>query len=274
MEMLYRMHEKSDKDRGRTAFREALRAFVTYLAVYLPLRALLEAGQSALEGHAPAGLVPFLYGSGLPGMLILVLAMAGGTAAVLREGRECLAAFGKTGGRPERKDPLTLVLFTAAALFGALGLNGLAGMLQAPAGSAPQAPLAFLPALAFFGFYAPLCEEFLFRGLIQGRLRQGASPGRSVFFAALFFALYHADPVQSPYALVMGCLFGAAYETYADLRICWLFHGLANIVPLALQEAGLFGLLTGPVWTGSCLCLFLTCFSLLLFRSRTGQKRP
>lgn len=277
MTKLYKMHEKTphntSPDRKKEALTGALGCFAAYLVPYILIRGLLEALLAALADRGPLELRLFLSsGEGLFRILVLTAAMAGGLLAVRRQGRECLRAFGEGGGRPERRDPAVLVLFTAAAVSGSLGLNGLLSRFMT--GEGTGAGSSFLPALAFYCLFSPLAEEVLFRGILQVRLRRAFPASLSIGIAALLFSLYHADLVQGFYALAMGCLFGAAYEVFADIRLPWLLHGLSNLLPLALQAAGLLPLAAGPVWMTAFLSVFVLSGALLALRARTYGQNP
>lgn len=67
---------------------------------------------------------------------------------------------------------------------------------------------------------APLIEEFLFRGAIEGHLlRQGQSPRKAILLSALIFGLIHLNPVQIPFAFCLGLVFG------------WLYYRTGSVVP-------------------------------------------
>ena len=76
-----------------------------------------------------------------------------------------------------------------------------------------------------FGFIsiaimAPLIEELLFRGAIEGHLlRQGKSPRTAIFLSALIFGVIHLNPVQIPFAFFLGLVFG------------WLYYRTGSVIP-------------------------------------------
>ena len=50
---------------------------------------------------------------------------------------------------------------------------------------------------------APLVEELLFRGAIEGHfLQTGKRPGMAILLSALIFGLIHVNPAQVPFASV------------------------------------------------------------------------
>ncbi|WP_162993854.1 CPBP family intramembrane glutamic endopeptidase [Halalkalicoccus subterraneus] len=87
--------------------------------------------------------------------------------------------------------------------------------------------------IGWFGVAAP-AEELLFRGIIQGRLRETFSPFSGILLAAVCFALMHV-PVAALSAgmtpassfvetLVSGAIFGLAYECTGNLLVPSIAH--------------------------------------------------
>lgn len=67
---------------------------------------------------------------------------------------------------------------------------------------------------------APIVEEMLFRGAIEGELlRRWRNPLWAIFVSALIFGLIHLNPAQMPYAFCLGLLLG------------WLYYRTKSIVP-------------------------------------------
>ena len=67
---------------------------------------------------------------------------------------------------------------------------------------------------------APLVEELLFRGAIQGyMLRKGMKPLHAIFIASAIFGIIHMNPIQIPFAFVIGMIFG------------WLYYRTGSVVP-------------------------------------------
>lgn len=55
---------------------------------------------------------------------------------------------------------------------------------------------------------APVVEECLFRGAIEGRMLKVWHPWVAICVSALFFGLIHMNPAQIPFAFLCGVLFG------------------------------------------------------------------
>ena len=67
---------------------------------------------------------------------------------------------------------------------------------------------------------APLVEELLFRGAIQGyMLRKGIKPLYAILIASAIFGIVHMNPIQIPFAFAIGLIFG------------WLYYRTGSVVP-------------------------------------------
>ena len=67
---------------------------------------------------------------------------------------------------------------------------------------------------------APLVEELLFRGAIQGyMLRKGMKPLYAILIASAIFGIVHMNPIQIPFAFAIGMIFG------------WLYYRTGSVVP-------------------------------------------
>ena len=67
---------------------------------------------------------------------------------------------------------------------------------------------------------APLVEELLFRGAIQGHLlRKGMKPITAILIASAIFGIVHMNPIQIPFAFAIGMIFG------------WLYYRTGSVVP-------------------------------------------
>lgn len=67
---------------------------------------------------------------------------------------------------------------------------------------------------------APLVEELLFRGAIQGyMLRKGMKPLNAILIASAIFGIVHMNPIQIPFAFAIGLIFG------------WLYYRTGSVIP-------------------------------------------
>jgi len=125
--------------------------------------------------------------------------------------------------------------------------------------SAPAIVLMLIPGALGAG----LCEELLFRGLLQSRLVQRFGPAVGVVAAALAFGLMHMDPLHSPLAFLMGLLLGWAAWRTGTIVTGVLAHATNNAISFLSSWASvevpgsgdLRGVLTGTVLLAACVLL-------------------
>lgn len=67
--------------------------------------------------------------------------------------------------------------------------------------------------------FAPACEEFVFRGAVEGTLLKTTSPWAAILISALLFGIIHMNPIQIPFAFIIGILLG------------WLFYKTGSLIP-------------------------------------------
>lgn len=75
---------------------------------------------------------------------------------------------------------------------------------------------------------APLLEEVLFRGAIQGYIMRHYNPWTGIVCAALIFGIIHMNPVQIVYAALIGVIFGWIYYRTGSLLSVIVGHVLNN----------------------------------------------
>lgn len=76
---------------------------------------------------------------------------------------------------------------------------------------------------------APLVEELLFRGAIQGHLmRKWEKPCLGIVVSSLIFGVVHANPAQIPFAFVVGMALGWMYYLTGSLVPGMLMHFVNN----------------------------------------------
>lgn len=142
--------------------------------------------------------------------------------------------------------------YAAAGTVGALAVAVVASGVLATLDLVPDSVLgevvtanpAILVGLAVLSVFviAP-AEEFLFRGVVQGRLRRSFGPVGAVLGATLLFGSLHLgnyvgafEPVVAGALLIagVGSVFGALYERTRNLTVPVLAHGAYNVVLFAL----------------------------------------
>lgn len=78
---------------------------------------------------------------------------------------------------------------------------------------------------------APILEEVMFRGAIQGYLtRKLGNPWLAMAIAALVFGVYHMNPVQVVYASMFGFILGWMYYRTGSLMSVIVGHVLNNSI--------------------------------------------
>lgn len=125
--------------------------------------------------------------------------------------------------------------------------DGSATTISAAAAVANPVVIYTIFLIGNFVFIAPV-EEFLYRGVIQGRLREAFGPVAAISITAIGFALGHIPSywfggsallsVSVGAALVgiaaTGFILGAIYERTESLLLVTLIHGLVNAIGIAL----------------------------------------
>lgn len=75
---------------------------------------------------------------------------------------------------------------------------------------------------------APILEEVLFRGAIQGYLMRKYNPVVGIALASIIFGLIHMNPIQIFYATCLGLVFGWIYYRTRSLMPVVIGHVLNN----------------------------------------------
>jgi len=78
-------------------------------------------------------------------------------------------------------------------------------------------------------FIAPAAEEFLMRGVLYGRLREGMSAKAAILCSGLLFGIFHGNIVQGIHAFVVGVFLAWLMERFRDIRVPILGHMAANL---------------------------------------------
>lgn len=78
---------------------------------------------------------------------------------------------------------------------------------------------------------APVLEEVMFRGAIQGyMMRRFRRPWLAIIVAGLVFGIFHMNPVQVVYASLLGIIFGWIYYRTRSLLSVIVGHVLNNTI--------------------------------------------
>lgn len=76
----------------------------------------------------------------------------------------------------------------------------------------------------------PLCEEFLFRGMIMGQMRKIMPVGFAVLVQAVVFGLMHGITLHIGYALICGFVLGLVYMFCDNFWMPVLIHSVFNFL--------------------------------------------
>ena len=134
-----------------------------------------------------------------------------------------------------------LLFLTAGVLIVAMGCwtNYLSELFQLPDNMEDvfRAMLNNPIGVASVALFAPLVEEMLFRGGIQGHLtRQWKSPAAGIVVASLIFGVIHGNPVQIPFAFVTGLVLGWVYYRTGSLWPGIWMHFINNASSVAFYH--------------------------------------
>lgn len=124
--------------------------------------------------------------------------------------------------------------------------------------------------------FAPICEEWLCRGMVlRGLLRKTRmKPVWAIIVSALFFALIHMNPWQAIPAFLLGCLFGWVYYRTGSLKLTMLMHFVNNTFALIIghidslkdMESWMDLMPRQQYYLISAACFLLTVLVVLAFR--------
>ena len=125
--------------------------------------------------------------------------------------------------RPQNRTAALLAAFGCALAYLPAG-RALAVLLPAAPGGAAR----------FFRvcLLAPLAEEGVFRGAVQGLLRP-LGPRAAVCVQAALFAVQHGGAAGIAYALVLGVLLGTIRQRTGRVWPGWVLHTVNNLLVFA-----------------------------------------
>jgi membrane protease YdiL (CAAX protease family) len=148
--------------------------------------------------------------------------------------------------RPTAQDVGWILLIPAVLVVASFGLEPLFTLLGLSVGGAPvpespdvlEQPALLLLVFVWWFLIAAPAEELLFRGVIQGRLRETYRASLGVLLASLIFVIPHvafvlidgggvgAISTQAVQTFVSGLVFGIAYERTGNLVVPAVGHGI------------------------------------------------
>ncbi|WP_435182041.1 CPBP family intramembrane glutamic endopeptidase [Halorussus sp. AFM4] len=136
-------------------------------------------------------------------------------------------------------------LVALSALFSAFGVQSASNAVEQFGERDPRVFLLLVP-LSFL-FIGP-GEELLYRGVVQGRLREAFGPWVAIAASSFVFAVVHVFSLQGAgklaylaVLLVLSPVLGAAYERTGNLVVPSLIHGAFNAVQFYVAYLGATG---------------------------------
>lgn len=156
-----------------------------------------------------------------------------------RDGEELPKLF---GGPPL---PAVLLGILGGGVLTALGYGSDALMLRLVGPPPPSiwSVLSAVPLWAKIAIFplgavvAPACEEFFFRGMIDGRFRAAGNPVAGLLVSATLFSLAHLDAYNGPGIFVFGLVLALLYRRSGTLIAPAVAHGINNATVFALLLA-------------------------------------
>lgn len=224
--------------------KEGSSAVAVVEAVVLTVVALVVAVLAGVVFIVPA----VVLGYGIETTFVLVGATAAGQVGFLVVGYVYVRYRDVTVPveKPSRSDAQHIVVGTVGALVLAVALSYILFLLDlvpdSVIGDVAETDPTFLLALAVLSvvIVAP-AEELLFRGAVQGRLRErfgavGAVGGASLLFGSIHLSNYTGDVASiaagALLIAVIGGVFGVLYERTENLVVPVVTHAVYNVILL------------------------------------------
>ncbi len=91
-------------------------------------------------------------------------------------------------------------------------------------------PLELLLVVVTVALTPAICEELLFRGLVQGSLEQAVGGIRAAVFAGVIFGLYHLNPFSLVPLVILGVYFGYLVYRSGSITVSISAHFFNNFI--------------------------------------------
>ena len=140
-----------------------------------------------------------------------------------------------------------------SAVTAAPALNILLAMLAPSAfmSSTAGSRLSHAAVFAASCFFAPLCEELVFRCHLYPVLKRILGGNAAVVLSSLLFGLYHEDLIQGIYAACMGMILCLCYRSLGGFRGAFAVHAGVNLIMLIFSWSGAFAHMVRPAYLAS-----------------------
>ncbi|MFO7539347.1 MAG: type II CAAX endopeptidase family protein, partial [Chloroflexota bacterium] len=139
----------------------------------------------------------------------------------------------------------------------------------------PATPLEALLALVALAVMAPICEEFLFRGVIQPAYAHHG-PLRTILFVGLLFVIFHLSLLQGLSIIPLALVLGFVYWRTNSLPAAMLTHFGVNLMAVLVLTSGVWIAAAETVilaWPTALIGLLAALFSVVML-VRTTQPEP
>ncbi len=132
--------------------------------------------------------------------------------------------------------------------------------------------------LAFYAvvvFFAPICEELVFRGLLWDSIEESAGPAVAWLVTSLLFAGYHLVPVHVFAVFTTGALIGlirwGSGSVYPAMAAHFVNNALATVLVLWMAPKGQEWIVTLPQALGGLAIACVGAGAVLLWGRRTRR---
>lgn len=169
-----------------------------------------------------------------------------------------------------RWDPLlvTVAVFGGATLWFAGAILARILVTDDRNVSAPTSSDPYLLTLAFILVIAPVTEEILYRGLLQGSLNRLVPAAASVLLTTFVFAGVHPRPRDMVAAVAIGLLAGTLREVFGTMTAPILVHIAMNTASMLVPSAAVSALAHCPAAVPVLILLALVLLAFAFRRPR------
>lgn len=122
---------------------------------------------------------------------------------------------------------------------------------------------------------APIFEEMLFRGAIEGHLlKKWKNPRYAILVSALIFGIVHLNPAQILFAFLFGLILGDIYFRTKSLSAVIILHFINNTISVIIMFLfPEYDKLTDLLGFNTMACLSLISFIAFIFLMKIFKKR-
>ncbi len=129
--------------------------------------------------------------------------------------------------------------------------------------------------IVVLGIIIPVCEEFVFRGLVFNRLKEESSVMGAIIYSSLIFGVLHGNMVQIIYGCLLGLLLAWIYQQMGSIWAPILAHVFMNLVSVFATKFNFYEALAKDIrfiGVATVICAaFGSCMFLILQRLETEK---